>query len=97
MRVEINLVLFFPKGKEPKKIDGFLSVSEAADDDEVMEAMGEFIELVTEEHMETFTSGVAQLMVGADELYHISFQNPRVEGEGASLCNVIIPEDISVH
>lgn len=97
MRVEINLILFFTKGTSPKKIDGFLSVSEAADDDEVMEAMGEFIEGATEEYMETFTTGVAQMVVGADELYHISFQNPRVEGEGASLCNVIIPEDISVH
>ena len=97
MRVEINLVLFFPKGTSPKKIDGFLSVSELADDDEVMEAMGEFVEIVTEEYMDTFTSGVAQMVVGADELYHISFANPNMENEGAALCNMIIPEDISVH
>ena len=96
MRVEINLLLFFPN-KSSKKIDGFLSVSDAADDEEVMEAMGEFIEDVTEEYMETFTSGVAQMMVGSDELYHISFANPNLEGEGANLCNVILPEDISVH
>ena len=41
MRVEINLVLFFPKGTSPKKIDGFLSASEAADDDEVMDSFAE--------------------------------------------------------
>ena len=66
MRMEINLILFFQKGTGPKKIDGFLSVSEAADDDEVMEAMAEFIEGATEEYMDTFTSGVAQMVVCAD-------------------------------
>lgn len=97
MRVEINLVLFFNKTSEPKKIDGFLSVSEAADEDDIMESMAEFIEDATEEYMDTFTSGVAQMVVGAEELYHISFANPKTNSEGASLCNVIIPEDISIH
>lgn len=96
MRVEINLMLFFPN-KSSKKIDGFLSVSDTADDDEVMEAMGEFIEDATEQYMDTFLSGVAQMMVGSDELYHITFANPTIEGEGINLCNVILPEDITIH
>ena len=56
MRVEINLLIFFGD-KRRKKVDGYLSVSEGADDQEVMDAMGEFIEGATEEYMETFTSG----------------------------------------
>ena len=96
MRVEINLLIFFGD-KRRKKVDGYLSVSEGADDQEVMDAMGEFIEGATEEYMETFTSGVAQMVVGNDELYHVSFQNPNMDLEGASECNIIVPEKITVH
>ena len=96
MRVEINLLIFFGD-KRRKKVDGFLSVSEGADDQEVMDAMGEFIEGATEEYMETFTSGVAQMVVGNDELYHVSFQNPHMNLEGTSECNIIVPEKITVH
>lgn len=96
MRVEINLLIFF-ENKQHKKVDGYLSVSEGADDEEVMDAMGEFIEGATEEYMETFTSGVAQMVVGSDELYHVSFQNPHMDTEGTFECNIIVPEKITVH
>ena len=99
MRVEINLVLFFPN-KEHKKIDAFLNVTEGADDKEVMDAMGDFIEGATEKYLETFTSGVAQMMVGSNELYHVSFQNPHKDLkdlEGAPICNIIVPENITIH
>ena len=49
MRVEINLTLFF-KGKKEEQIDGFLSVSDAADEDELIDAMGCFIEDAAEKY-----------------------------------------------
>lgn len=98
MRVEIDVVLFFPD-KPMKKINGFLNVSDAADDDDVLDEMASFIEKVTEEHMTEFTTGVANLILREDELFQVSFANPKKEPgtEGKSLCNIIIPDEIVVH
>lgn len=98
MRVEIDLVLFFAD-KPMKKINGFLTVSDASDDDDVLDEMAEFIQKVTEEHMEEFTTGVANLILRDDELFQVSFANPKKEpgAEGKGLCNIIIPDEITVH
>ncbi len=98
MRVEIDLVLFFAD-KTMKKINGFLTVSDAADDDDVLDEMAGFIERATEEHMAEFTTGVANLILREDELFQVSFANPKKEPgtEGKNLCNIIIPDEIIVH
>lgn len=95
MRVEINLTLFFD-GKKEEQIDGFLSVSDAADEDELMNAMGCFIEDAAGKHSFGFTSGLAHMTVG-DDIYHITFKNPEVQIEGTELCNIIIPDEITIH
>lgn len=95
MRVEIDVILFFPD-KPMKKINGFLKVSDAADDDDVLDEMASFIEKVTEEHMTEFTTGVANLILRDDELFQVSFANPKKQegAEGKNLCNIIIPDEI---
>jgi glutamyl-tRNA reductase len=95
MRVEINLTLFF-EGKREEQVDGFLSVSDAADEDELMDAMGHFIEDAANKHSFSFTSGLAHMIVG-DDVYHITFQNPELQVEGTELCNIIIPEGLTIH
>jgi hypothetical protein len=95
MRVEINLTLFF-EGKREEQVDGFLSVSDAADENELMDAMGYFIEDAANKHSFSFTSGLAYMTVG-DDIYHITFKNPEVQIEGTELCNIIIPDDITIH
>ncbi len=96
MRVEINLTLFFEDEKS-ESIDGFLSVAEGADDDEILDAMAVFIEDSASKHSFGFTSGVACMFVGEDEVYHVTFQNPELQVEGTELCNIIIPDGITVH
>ena len=96
MRVEINLTLFFEDEKS-ESIDGFLSVTEGADDDEILDAMAVFIEDSANKHSFGFTSGVACMLVGEDEVYHVTFQNPELQVEGTELCNIIIPDGITVH
>ena len=95
MRIEINLVLFFPD-KPMKEINGFLSVKETADDDDIMDEMGLFIEEATKDYMGEFSTGVANMLIGEDELFHISFSNPQRD-EDKRLCNRIFPDDMTVH
>ena len=95
MRIEINLTLFF-ESKEKQQIDGFLNVSEAADDDEILDAMGCFIEDAAEKHSFGLTSGLAYMSVGED-VYHVTFKNPEVQIEGTDLCNIIIPDETTIH
>tara|TARA_R110000751_G_scaffold5699_3_gene25639 strand:- start:2073 stop:2360 length:288 start_codon:yes stop_codon:yes gene_type:complete len=95
MRIEINVILFFPD-KPMKEIKGFLSVPETADEDCIMDSMGYFVEDITQEYMEDFSSGVANMVVGDDELFHISFANPQKEDD-KRLCNIIFPDEMTVH
>ena len=96
MRVEINLTLFF-KDKSSQNIDGFLTVSEAAEDEEILDAMGDFIEGAANKHKFNFTSGMAYMLVNEDEVYHVTFQNPELQLEGTALFNIIIPDGETVH
>jgi len=98
MRVEIDVILFFPD-RPMKKINGFLKVDDGCDDDDVMDEMADFIERVTKEYMEDFTTGVANLVLHGDELYQVSFANPKKQegAEGKGLCNIIIPDEITIH
>jgi|TARA_R100001463_G_scaffold31814_1_gene71586 hypothetical protein len=98
VRVEIDVVLFF-SNKPMKKINGFLKVSDGADDDDVLDEMAGFIEKITEEYMTEFTTGVANLILRGDELFQVSFANPKKQPgtEGKNLCNIIIPDEIIVH
>jgi len=49
--------------------------------------------------MEDFTTGVANLVLHGDELYQVSFANPKKQegAEGKGLCNIIIPDEITIH
>ena len=47
-------------------------------------------------YMEDFSSGVANMVVGDDELFHISFANPQKEDD-KRLCNIIFPDEMTVH
>lgn len=97
MRVEIDVILFFPNDPM-KKINGFLNVSADADEDDILEEMAEFINNVTEDYMEKFSTGMANLLVGDDEYYQVSFANPNNIGdEGRDICNMIIPDNLTVH
>jgi len=42
MRVEIDVILFFPD-RPMKKINGFLKVDDGCDDDDVMDELADFI------------------------------------------------------
>ena len=97
MRVEIDVILFFPKDPM-KKISGFLNVGEAADEDDILEEMANFINIVTEDYIEEFSTGMANLIVGDDEYYQVSFANPNNKSvEGREICNMIIPESLTLH
>ena len=96
MRVEINLTLFFEDNRS-ESIDGFLNVSEGAEDEEILDAMGTFVENAANKHKFSFTSGMAYMLVNEDEVYHVTFQNPELQVEGTELCNIIIPDGITVH
>tara|TARA_R110000796_G_scaffold229548_2_gene346925 strand:+ start:790 stop:1077 length:288 start_codon:yes stop_codon:yes gene_type:complete len=95
MRIEISVILFFPD-KPMKEIKSFLSVLETADEDDIMDEMGSFIDDITQEYMEEFSTGVANMVVGDDELFHISFANPNKEDD-KKLCNIIFPDEMTVH
>ena len=89
MRVEINLVLFM-KNKSYKKIDGFLSVADSrGDNEELMAAMCEFIDDVTEDYMDAFTSGLAQIVTGRNNVHYVSFKNPNIGTIGISLQKIV--------
>lgn len=98
MRVEISLVLFFPE-KPMKKIEGFLSLHDDADDDDILDEMACFIEDATTDYMDEFSTGMANLLVREDELFQVSFANPKKQGskEGKNLCNIIVPDEITIH
>jgi hypothetical protein len=96
MRVEINLVLFM-KNKSYKKIDGFLSVADSREDNkELMDAMCDFIDDVTEDYMDAFTSGLAQIVTGRNNVHYVSFKNPNLKSKDAKQWNLIIPESTMV-
>ena len=96
MRVEINLVLFM-KNKSYKKIDGFLSVTDSrGDNEELMDAMCDFIDDVTEDYMDAFTSGLAQIVTGRNNVHYVSFKNPNIKSKDAKQWNLIIPESTMV-
>ena len=96
MRIEINLTLFFEDNRS-ENIDGFLTVNEGAEDEEILDAMGIFIEDAADKHKFNFTSGMAYMLVNEDEVYHVTFQNPELQVEGTELCNIIIPDGATVH
>lgn len=97
MRVEINLLIFFAN-QERKTVGGFLSVREGASGDEIMEAMEDFIEIAIEDHMNTFTHGLADVVVGNDDLYQMGFsnKNPNLLMGDNEQCNVVIPDTMIV-
>ncbi len=96
MRVEINLTLFF-KDKGSESIDGFITISEMAEDEEILDAMGVFIEDAAHKHKFNFTSGMAYMLINEEEIYQVTFQNPEMQMEGTELCNIIIPDGVTVH
>jgi|TARA_R100001460_G_scaffold99345_1_gene142560 hypothetical protein len=97
LRVEINLLIFFAN-RERKTVGGFLSVREGASEDEIMEAMEDFIETAIEDHMNTFTHGLADVVVGSDDLYQMGFsnKNPNLLVKDKEQCNVVIPDTMIV-
>jgi len=97
LRVEINLLIFFANQKR-KTVGGFLSVREGASESEIMEAMGDFIEIAIEDHMDTFTHGLADVVVGSDDLYQMGFsnKNPNLLVRDNEQCNVVIPDTMIV-
>lgn len=97
MRVEINLLIFFAN-QERKTVGGFLSVREGASEDDILEAMEDFIETAIEDHMNTFTHGLADVVVGNNDLYQMGFsnKNPNLLMGDNEQCNVVIPDTMIV-
>ena len=51
------------------------SVREGAREDDILEAMEDFIEAAIEDHANTFTHGLADVVVGNNDLYQMGFSN----------------------
>lgn len=97
MRFEIEVVLFFPE-KPMKRISGFLNVSSQDTEDDIMESMIDFISIVSEEYEDEFSTGMANVMVEDDEMFHLSFSNPNnSKVDGKELCNIIMPDEMTIH
>jgi hypothetical protein len=97
MRLEVEVVLFFPE-KPMKRINGFLNVSQDDTEDEIMENMVDFISIVSEEYENEFSTGIANVMIDEDEMFHLSFSNPKnAKMDGKELCNIIMPDEMTIH
>ena len=85
------------KNKSYKKIDGFLSVGDSnGDNEKLMDAMCDFIDDVTEDYMDVFASGLAQIVTGRNNVHYVSFKNPNIASKDIKQWNLIIPESTMV-
>lgn len=96
MRLEVEVIFFFPE-KPMKKVNAFLNVRESDTEDDIMDSMVELLSELAEEN-EEFSTGVASVMIDEDEMLHLSFTHPEeINIEGRSECNIIIPDEMTIH
>lgn len=97
MRIEINVILFANDEDESlKKIDGFLNVPLGASHEQIIDEMSDFIEQTVENYLDKYSSGVAQMLVNGDKLFHVSFKKDETES-GDKLCNIMFPNQLTMH
>lgn len=96
MRLEVEVIFFFPE-KPMKKINAFLNVNASDSEDDIMDSMVELLSDLAGEN-EEFSTGIASVMLDDEEMLHLSFTHPdEVDIEGRNECNIIIPDEMTVH